>query len=289
MPTIYLDVLLALNLLADFLLLSAVARLRHLPHKRGRLALGAAVGALGSLIILLPSLPGWAVMGLDAGMAALMIALSFPFGGWRPYLTSVGTLYLLSALFGGIAYLIWRLAAPAGFYVFNGAVYYDVSPVTLALTTLISYGALTLYDKLTRRTPPVAHTFRVEVRRGQQTASLRALYDTGQRLTECFSGNPVLVVREAAVRSLLPEGWNDWESKPEALSHMRVRLIPFTSVGGRGLLPAFRPDELTLTSPLGERQQAPGAFVAVTSALGRGDYDALLGDDLAALFDSEKE
>ena len=285
-PSIYLDVLLALNWLIDFLLLAAVARWRHLPHKRGRLVLGAAVGALSSLVILLPTLPVFAVALFNAGVAALMIAAAFPFHGVRPYLYSVASLFVLSALFGGIAYLLWLFFAPGGFYVMNGAVYYDVSPITLVATTLLSYGAVTLYDKLTHRTPPPVRTVRVEVRQGDATVSLRALHDTGQRLTDCFSGSPVLVVREAAVKPLLPAGLSDWESKPEALSSLHVRLVPFTSVGGPGLLPAFRPDDLTLVHPLGTRRSAAGAYLAVTKTLGRGDYDALIGDDLLSLFDS---
>ena len=287
-PIIYLDVLLALNMLTDFFLLAAVARWRHLPHKRGRLLLGAAVGALGSLVILLPALPVWAIAAFDAGVAALMIAAAFRFCGWRHYLTSVLSLYILSALFGGIAYLLWLFAAPRGFYVLNGAVYYDVSPVTLTLTTLFSYGAITLYDKLMRRAPPPVHTFRVEVRQGDHAVFLRALHDTGQRLTERFSGCPVLVAQESAVRPLLPDGFSDWASKPEVVSEFHVRLIPFTSVGGSGLLPAFCPDEVTLIGPLGEHRAATGAFVAVTKNLGRGEYDALLGDDLASLFNLER-
>ena len=285
-PAIYLDVLLALNLLTDFFLLAAVARLRHLPHKRGRLVLGAAAGSLGSLIILLPTLPMWVVALWDAGFAALMIAAAFPFRGARPYLTSVASLYLLSALFGGVSYLLWLFFAPRGFYVLNGAVYYDVSPLTLVAATLVSYGAVTLYDKLSRRAPPPAHTFRVQLRHGAHTATLRALHDSGQRLTESFSGSPVLVVRQSAVQPLLPEGFDDWARRPDALSGVHVRLIPFTSVGGSGLLPAFRPDGVTLIDPLGARQNAAGAYVAVTKTLGRGDYDALLGDDLISLFDS---
>ena len=281
MPTIYLDVLLALNMMTDFLLLCAVARWRHLPHRRGRLVLGAAVGAVGSLVILLPTLPAWALALWDAAVSALMIAAAFPAGGKRSYVCSVAALWLLSAVFGGIAYLLWLFFAPSGFTVQNGVVYYDVSPITLAVTTLVSYGAVALYDKLMRRTPPLAHTFRVDVRQGERRVCLRALHDTGQRLTECFSGSPVLVVREESVRPLLPNSWNDWARKPEALSAMNVRLIPFTSVGGSGVLPAFRPDEVTLTDPLGERQNAAGTYLAVAKTLGRGESDALLGDDLA--------
>ena len=59
MPVIYLDVLLFLNLFADFWLLSSVARLLHIPHRGLRIVGGAAAGAAASLILLLPPLPLW--------------------------------------------------------------------------------------------------------------------------------------------------------------------------------------------------------------------------------------
>ena len=45
MPVIYLDVLLALNLFIDFLLLSAAARILRIPGRTGRRVLGALLGA----------------------------------------------------------------------------------------------------------------------------------------------------------------------------------------------------------------------------------------------------
>ena len=65
MPSIYVDLLLFLNGFIDALLLSATAALRHLPHTRRRLCLGAAVGALSSLILLLPPLPTALVIGAE--------------------------------------------------------------------------------------------------------------------------------------------------------------------------------------------------------------------------------
>lgn len=58
---------------------------------------------------------------------------------------------LLSALFGGVAYALWFFAAPAGFYVVGGVVYYDVSPLMLTALTVVSYAAVSVWDRLTRK------------------------------------------------------------------------------------------------------------------------------------------
>ena len=54
MPVIYIDVLLALNLWIDFILLLATARILRLPRRRWRMVLGALLGAATSCLIFLP-------------------------------------------------------------------------------------------------------------------------------------------------------------------------------------------------------------------------------------------
>ena len=57
MQTVYVDVLLVLNWVIDYLLLRLTAHFLRLPVSRKRLVLGAGVGAFGALVILLPPLP----------------------------------------------------------------------------------------------------------------------------------------------------------------------------------------------------------------------------------------
>lgn len=57
MPVLYLDVLIAVNLLIDFLLLSAAARILRLPVRRAGFWLVHLLGLLSCCMILLPPLP----------------------------------------------------------------------------------------------------------------------------------------------------------------------------------------------------------------------------------------
>ena len=65
---------------------------------------------------------------------------------------------------------------------------------------------------------------------------------------------------------------------------LKLRLIPFRSVGGEGLLPAFQPDALTVTDAAGRARDIGGGYVAITDALGRGEFQALIGNDITTLF-----
>ena len=87
-----------------------------------------------------------------------------------------------------------------------------------------------------------------------------ALIDTGNRLREPLSGQPVLIVRDARVRSILPSSG--------------YRQVAFGSVGGGGTLRCFRPDRLTLE--VGPRvRRVPDAWIAIFPGRLPGGVEAL--------------
>lgn len=300
MPVIYIDVLIALNLFIDFLLLSLTARVLRRPHRRWRLVVGALCGGVCACTILLPALPLPAQALLGAAQAALLVRVAFAWHGFRGYLCEVGVLFAVSAVFAGVCQAVWFFVAPAGFVVFNGVVYYDVPPLLLVALTLLSYGVVWLYDRLTHKKVPASHSYRLTVTYGGQSATVRALHDTGNGLTDCFSGRPVVVVEREALLPLLPASLRDVRARdvigglgggtPQAEGatrtavNARLRLIPFRSVGGEGLLPAFLPDALAVTDLAGRTLDISGGYVALADALGRGEFQALIGNDIVSLF-----
>ncbi|MDD3693550.1 MAG: sigma-E processing peptidase SpoIIGA [Oscillospiraceae bacterium] len=308
MPVIYIDVLLALNLFIDFLLLSAVARILRLPQKRIRLVFGALTGSICSCLVLLPDLPAPLPFLIKISSACLIVRIAF---SWRTailFIKQLAAFLVASALFAGIAFAVYFFAAPTGLYVVNGVVYYDVSALTLTLLTVLSYFALIIYDKLTHKRIAHGHEYRLKVTTGKDEIDLRALYDTGHHATDAFSGNPVVVVGLKAIEQHLPDdllnairsvldNCNSIQKKeveytdklPVAAVGLKLRLIPFHTVNGTGLLPAFKPAKIEISTAQGISADATGAYVAVCKVLGRGDYDAIIGPDMLNLFERSKK
>ena len=272
MPTVYLDLLLCLNGFVDTLLLSAVAALRHLSHKRWRLLAGGAFGAVSSLIILLPALPVLWLLLYDILTAAGMILCAFPFCRWTHFSKSVGLLFLLSAGFSGLSYLLWFFVAPAGFFVFNGTVYYNISPAVLVLCSLFCYGVFRLYERLSSKAAKPARLLTLVAESRGQTVVFRAFHDTGFSLCDGFSGRPVILVDKAAATPLLPADFGEAGSG--------FRLIPYHTVAGDGLLYAFCPKRLSLLTSRGEVPLS-GTFLALSDTLKDEPFDALCGDEIA--------
>ncbi len=275
---IYIDVLLALGGWVDFLLLLGVRRLSGGQARPWRLALGALVGALFGLWLLVPPMPVWLSLTVKLAGAAVMVLVSFRFQGWRMLARQIGQLFSLSAGLAGLCGALYYFAAPTGFYVMNGVVYYAVEPLWLVGLTVLCYGLLWGLEWLMRRRAPAGHLVRVRLRLGARRTECVCLYDSGNHLVEPFSGAPVLVVERAVAERLCAVPRSDAALPGEP----GWRWIPYHTIGGEGLLPAFLPDALTLLTRHGACD-APGCYVAVCERLGRGEYQGLMGSHLGEL------
>ncbi|MBQ3133328.1 MAG: sigma-E processing peptidase SpoIIGA [Clostridia bacterium] len=281
MPVIYLDVLLALNLLIDFLLLTATAAWQHLPHRRWRRIVAAMIGAVSAGVVLLPPLPWWGQFLFDVAVAAAMVRTAFAWRSWALFGKTLGTLYLLSAGLSGACTLLVKLFSPIGFQVINGTVYYDIPPITLVICTVVSYGALSLFEHWARPRRLARHTYRITAEFGGKTAQFYAFYDSGNLLTEGYSGAGIIVVERSAL--------GGWEAPSDAVSAAAqgFRLIPYRTAAGEALCPAFRPDKLTAQVGTHAPQNITGVYLAVVDRLG-GEIQAVIGDPVIQLLQTER-
>lgn len=275
MPVVYADVLVALNWLVDFVLLSATAYVLHIPVRRIRVVLGALIGGCSACILFLPTLHPVIQIALNVVVAAIMIAVSFSRCRPAAFLKRTAVFFAVSTLFSGVIALLSGISKGDNFLVHNGEVYADLSPLALTAFTLISYGVLRLYEHVTRRRMPKGGEYRLRITDDETEYVGRALCDTGLHLQEPFSGAPVIVMeRRAAAPHLSQELRRALEQQTAC---PRIRMVPYRTVGGGGLLPAFRPRQVHLCR-LGESErEITGVYVALCEELGRGEYEALVG------------
>ncbi len=285
MTVIYLDILLTVNLLIDYMLLAAAARVLQIPTRRARLIFGAVLGAFSALIILLPPLSiGWS-LGYKLLSAVCMVLVAFRVRTIRGFIKTTVVLFTISALFAGVCSGIWFWIAPHGLTVQNGVVYMDIEPLWLLLLTTVSYAVLCVYDRLTRHRLLKGGAYRIEIEHNDKVVYLRALYDSGHSLRDGFSGAPVIVASRQSLGYEVP-----LDVLPTLLANTApFRYIPFSSIGGDGLLPAFRPARVILRGNQKEID-ITGIWVALCENLGRGEYEALIGPSVAQrLADGRRE
>ncbi len=285
MPVIYLDVLIVLNWFIDYLLLSLTARLLRLPTRRIRMVLGALVGGVSACQLLL-TVPTAISVLLHTLTAALIMLIAFRYHSAKGFARQVVVFFCLSALLSGVVTALWYLTGSEAVLTKNGVIYFDISPLMLTAFAVISYGVICWYERLTHKPTPQGLDYVLTVDDGCGVCECRALYDTGLHLREPFSGSPVIVVCRDALLPYLPPTLCEALSSAGGVAvcpTVRLRLIPYRTVSGEGLLPAFVPNKVTLRALGRPPRDITGVYVALSETLDRGDYTALIGSDVTDL------
>ena len=244
MTVVYLDRVLLLNLLVDYLLLLTTARLAGIPLRRGRLALCAAGGALYAGAVFLPGL-GWLAHPLCRAAVGAAMALA----AWRreahPWRLTALFFLLAGGLGGSVAVYVGRLyRAEISWPMLLGAALGFYALLHLVFRQAARHGGGEIMD--------------ATISIGGQSRAVRVLHDTGNTLRSPVTGQPVLVLEQTSLGGLLPpevERIVTRRAPPEermAQLHAtdlgrRFSLLPFCSIGApEGLLLAVCSDSVQI-------------------------------------------
>ena len=277
MTVVYLDVLFLLNLVVDYLLLLATAKITGEPISRAWLALGAALGAAYAAALFLPGL-GWLAHPLCKLCAAAGMVLT-AFGRSKRLLRLLLVFFGASAALGGLV-LALQLLGAGGLTLENGVLYTGFDLRLLLVSVILCYALLSLaFHKVAlhggARRDLLAARLTVE----EKSLDLTVLVDTGNTLTDPLRNRPVMVAEGRVLAPLLPPGADpaDPVGSLERLGteSRRFRLLPYRAVGvEHGMLLAVRTDRAVLG-----RRELEGLLVALspTPISDGGGYQALIG------------
>ncbi|GAW92136.1 sigma-E processing peptidase SpoIIGA [Calderihabitans maritimus] len=303
---VYLDILFFINFFMDYVVLWATSKFSQISTTAGRLAAGAAFGALFSILLFLVGLnsPYYHSSGLIlAGKILFPVAMvwaAFPQVKLRRFLQALGYFYLVSfamggAMLGAIFYFNNNpqvVTATAGIRLFLTGVRYTWLLAAVAIAVLMGkWGVVAIRKNFFQSIMRVP----VIIRFGSHRIPVKALVDTGNQLRDPISKKPVMIVEYDLIKPFLPPALQQaFDKNPEPdvteiVSSLqgtswaaRLRIIPFTSIGkSKGVLVGFRPDEVIVVadgSPVKIGDVILGVYRKPLS--GEGSYRALLHPDL---------
>lgn len=274
---VYVDVLVVLNFIVNYLLLAVSVRLGGGDCSRLRLALAALIGAGASLAIFLPPLPPAANVALKSGLSALLAAIAGGYRDGRGYLRQLFLLLFSSFILAGLLLCVTLFSTGSGGIYDNGAIYFPISSLQLLLGAAAAYLAMALYKRFGRRGMAAQEQYLVSLSVGGRTVELIGEMDSQNRLIDFFSGTPVVVGPRTLLEPILPQGMR--RALQEDYSAGRwmagIRMIPCQTVAGEELLPAFRPDRMVLESGQ-ETIEVEDVYIAVASQLDKAGGKKLL-------------
>lgn len=278
--TVYADVLIFLNLFVNFFILQVTAKICRDGYRLIRMITASLVGALFSLYIFLPQ-SVWMIEALfRVTVSAVIVLICFGFDSIKCLFRRIGVFFAVSFLYGGLMMAIWAIFKPSNMAINNSIVYIDISPAVLITATLASYFIISLIRLISARQADLGKRYEVEILLEGKSTKITALADTGNSLSDSVTGAPVIIIEQSAAKKLM-----EVVPSVEAVAaggfsaNKGFRMIPYSYVGGHGLLPAFKPDKV-LVQVNNQRINIENALIAVSSeALGE-DYKALINPEI---------
>lgn len=280
--TIYADTLVFINTVLTYFLLRGTQLITRCSLCRWRILLASFIGGIYALTLLVQMHP---VISFSLRVCVCIVLCLIAFGvhSIRSVIRSILVFLLLNGVFAGCMLAV--CCAVPMLQCRDGIVYYDIHIPFLLLSAAVIYAVLHVSVRLfSVRGISKTDTAKVTIISDGQRVSGRGFFDTGHQLSDPFTGMPVLIARLSFVQSLIADipmhdlcrGVADMSMKQKT----RIRLLPYSTIAGEGIIPAFRCDSIRIECA-DRSLQSNGVYIAVSEkSLFHGDYDVLIPGSL---------
>jgi len=194
----------------------------------------------------------------------------------------------MNFVFAGFMLAVNVFLTPENIIYSSGALYYDIGLPFIIILSVLSYVSVFILSKLTscKRVPDCLYD--AEILINSSLVKGKAFLDTGNSASDVFTGKPVILAEKNLIIPIVSDEIKLFLSgvSPEKLSlsekqKINIRLIPFSSIGGSGLLPSVKCDKITLYRK-GAKIHIPDVLIAVTDKpLSTGEFNILLPNSLS--------
>lgn len=233
---LYIDVLFLENLMMDSLLLLSVRKIQKLPVGYLRIFTGAMTGTILTCVCVLIKLPRvLKYMIFYVVTIILMIVVGLKQRSVLSILQSAGLLYAIAMLYGGILYFLRP-------YIRNISLFYGIAAVVYFVVNLF-------WEILSEMAKQHKNVCVVTVFTSKGTFRLQALEDTGNRLTDPVTGEPVCVVDDKTAKYILGIQSNLYYTKAgvnEVRTDNPIRYIVYRTIAGENMMPVVRVKEMII-------------------------------------------
>lgn len=237
--------------------------------KTWRLLLSSIVGGLFSIIIFIDRLSVIQNIFLKILFFLIIVSIAFGSKNIKSFLKCCASFALVNFAFAGIMFALCTAFMPNNTIYKNGIIYFDISLMTLTLSAIICYIILSLISRFTKSKIPQKSIYDIRVYYNNKKIEGRALFDSGNTLSECFSGRPVIISEKDFIRPLY--------EKSDITYLKNFRLVPYSTINNGGALPAFMADKIEIYIK-GKWVESKEIYIAVTDKkIVSGGFSMLFG------------
>lgn len=251
-----------------FFILQITAKLTKRDAKTYRLIIASSIGALYSFIILLDELPFYIIALSKILSAVVILLIAFSYHRASSFFVSALVFFFSSLIILGVVVGICFVFNTSAIAVNNSSVYFDISARGLVLAGFLAYVLSSVIVRLYNRVLSSKELYTLIIENNGERSVMLAMLDTGNRLREPFSNQPVIVVARENVDYLV--------------GNSSIRFVPASSVNNRTLLPAFKPSSIVLKSKKGS-EVIENAYIAMSDDIESSSFSAILNPEILSV------
>lgn len=251
---VYIDVLIILNIYITYFILRCCSRFLHEDYKLSRLVISSVLGGISSLTVLLENSFLLAVL-VKLFSVGITVIIAFGFKGIIRFIERAIFCFGISMLICGGAEAIGESLDTGFISSIGGYPYMNISVIVLLAATVIIYGLICFLRRLIDKGNAEKAIYLIIENNGRRV-KINAFSDSGNNLTDFLTGTPVIVCSIEAVKEILPD---NILSETELNG---IRLIPWHSVSGGGIIRAFKPD--SIAAVFNGEEKSLNALIGIT-------------------------
>ena len=281
MRVIYIDVLLFLNFYVTYFLIAGTCCFTHRHISLLRRIEGALAGAVSSLIILLPPIHSLLNLLLKLGISAVIVLLSMGYGGIKVFLKNSAAFFVINCVYAGIMLALWLFCAPTGMFYNNGISYFELPIIVIILATTAAYIVLRAIRRVLDAKTALDKKYTVEIVTDKGTSELKAMPDSGNKLTDFFSGLPIIFCSIEKCSEICPDAIINILSgkNPDDKNLSGIRIIPCHTVSGSGTALCFKPRKILIKTD--DSKKETDALIGFTkNGLNSEEFDAVFNPNI---------
>lgn len=245
---IYVDVLIFLNTVVNYLLINLTSFVLKKKVKVSKEVIASFVGALFSLYIFIPTQSFVIEMIMRVLPVTLITLICYGYKSFKAFLREIVLFYAISFIYAGMMMGAYMLFKPQRLSINNGIVYFDISPLVLITASLIFYIFFCFLKKLSERKSQYADRCEIIIINQDVEINTTAMLDSGHSLKDLYGDSLVFIINRKTSEKLFgvqeTKALLELEPPKEQKQKECYRLLPVNTVSGQALMPGIKVSKL---------------------------------------------
>lgn len=226
--TIYIDLIILINFIIDFILLLSTAKLLKRNFKIKNILLSSLIGSTSTILLFIIT-NQFQITLYKLLTSIIMILITFKYNNFNYFKDNLIYLYILSITLGGTIYLLSNTIT-----LNHNGLLFTPNGLKINIYILLIISPIILYKYITKQqhlTTEYQNYYNVEIHYNNKIIKETGFLDTGNNLKDPYFHKPIILINQTLIKD-----------------HIKTFLVPYYTINNKDLLEVFTPQKILINN-----------------------------------------